>query len=235
MQTYLKHLQNNQSIEFHTLYYPNMSKIMVNAHKKVMNHFEIPINYTNERINHGIWLGRTLERSTADFVCFFDTDCVPIGQEGLQNSINEALNLQTFIGIAQSSNHIKGFTNHIFAAPGFLIVKREIYEEFGKPNMMGTPRSDAAQELSHIADERNVQYGLIYPTHYEQGPRENGGNPWRLGNYGHFGIGTTYGNVCYHLYQGRFEHNINLFEKRCNEIINNEFSTENMNPCKSDN
>jgi len=234
MQTSLNPSHPNYSIAFHTLYYPNMSEKMVNSHKKVMAHFEIPVNYTNERVNHGTWLGRVLERSNSDFVCFFDTDCVPITIEGLQNSIKEAINLQTFVGIAQASNHIHGFTHHIFAAPGFLIVKREIYEQFGKPNMMGTPRSDAAQELSHIADEKNIKYGLIYPTHYEHGPKETGGKPWNLGNYGVYGIGTTYGNVCYHLYQGRFEHNVTLFEKRCEEIINNEFSTDGMHPCKNE-
>jgi glycosyltransferase involved in cell wall biosynthesis len=234
MQTLLTYSQNNYLFEFHTLYYPKTSEKMVNSHKKVMNHFNIPINYTSERVNHGIWMNRVLDSSKSDFVCFFDADCIPIKGEEIQKSIEKAVKLQSFIGIAQASNHKKGFENHIFAAPGFLIIKREIYEQFKKPNMMGTHRSDAAQELSHIADENNIEYGLIYPTHYEKGPQENEGKPWRLGNYGYFGIGTVYGNVCYHLYQGRLEQNINLFEKRCEEIINAEFSTEGMNKSRKE-
>lgn len=234
MQTSSPHSRVNYSFEFHTLYYPNTPSSLSNAHKSVMSHFEIPVQYTVETINHGIWMNKILDETTSDFICFFDADCVPITLQGFQDSIQKALQLQTFIGIAQASNHKQGFENHIFAAPGFLIVKKEIYENFGKPNMMGTHRSDAAQELSHLSDERNIPYGLIYPTHYEFGPKENQGNPWRLGNYGYFGIGTIYDNICYHLYQGRMQQNIQLFQKRCNQIIQGEFTSEGMNPCKKE-
>jgi hypothetical protein len=194
----------------------------------VMKHFEIPINYTVSRINHGNWIGNVLMSSKSEYLAFFDSDCVPINPISLENEINKTFELESFVGIAQASNHKQDFKHHIFAAPGFLIIKRSIYDEFNRPNLTENYRSDIAQELSHIADERDIPYGLIYPTFYEKGPAEMKGGPWNLGNYGYYGIGTTYGDICYHLYQGRFNDNIELFEKRCTEIINGEFSTSNM-------
>ena len=43
---------------------------------------------------------------------------------------------------------------------------------------------------------------------------------------GYFGIGTIFDNSIYHLYQGRYNTNVELFEKRCQEIIDGTFNLE---------
>lgn len=216
------------NIEFHTLHFNHPNNKQLSAHQKVMNHFGIHVNYDTNPRNHGDWLDFQMKNTKTEFVGFFDSDCVPITKEGFEESLKKVEKTGTFIGIAQASNHIKGHQNHIFAAPGFFVMSKDIYDTMNQPRLAGTQRSDAAQEATHVADEMGIKYDIIYPTHYEEGPAEMRGKPWNLGEYGYFGIGTVYGNVAYHLYQGRMRRHIDLFEKRCNEIVDGTFSTDNM-------
>ena len=67
-----------------------------------------------------------------------------IGRAGRNNS---------FLGLAQSSNHInKGV--HVFAAPAFLAISRAAWIKLGKPSLKPTPRGDVAEELSWCAEDR---------------------------------------------------------------------------------
>ena len=77
-----------------------------------------------------------------------------------------------------------------------------------------------AEEVSYIAEDFGVRYRCLYPSTFEREPVEG---VWPLGNYGYYGVGTTFDNTVYHLYQGRMGNNIQLFVDRCKEIVDGTF------------
>ena len=95
----------------------------------------------------------------------------------------------------------------------------------GKPSFVENSRSDVAQEVSYVAEDMMVPYKSLYPTHFEREPVEG---VWRLGNYGYYGIGTVFANSVYHLFQGRYQQNADLYKIRCQQIVDGTFTTEGM-------
>ena len=213
-------------IEFNCLHWNNVNKEMLQAHNRVMEHFLIPMNYSNmDGVNHGQWMSGVVTRSSADVVVFFEPDCIPLNKNFLEY-IKYAFKNETFVGIAQVSNHIPP-KSHIYAAPGFYAISTKVYEKLGRPNFWETRRSDTAEEICYIAEEQGVRYRALFPTYFEKAPTEG---VWPLGNLGYYGIGTVFDNSIYHLYQSRMAENIELFVKRCDEVIEGRFSTESFIP-----
>jgi len=208
-------------IEFNTLYWDNIPKEMIDAHKRVMSHFGIPVNYTSGNMDHGWWMDNVMELSEENIIGFFDIDCVPISKEKLEECINFVIKNDTFLGSAQVSNHIAPYT-HIFAAPSFFIITKKCWERLGKPSFRDHLKWDVAEKISIMAEKYHHPYRCIYPTYFEDKPT---GEVWRLHNYGFFGLGTVFDSTVYHLFQGRFESNNSKFVKHCDEIINGEFNT----------
>lgn len=165
-----------------------------------------------------------MSANQADIVGFLDSDCVPISARAIPDAIEYVTRHETFLGTAQASNHIPPRT-HIYASPAFLFVTRSVYERLNRPSFAETSRSDVGQEFTYRAEEAGIRYRAIYPTFYERYPVEG---IWRLGNYGFFGIGTVFGDVAYHLYQGRKNLHTDLFVQRCDEILRGLFSTDGM-------
>lgn len=214
------------NVEINTLYWNN-GAYLIESHKKVTEYLDLPVSYHNiDRANHGLWMDYILENSKSDIVGFLDNDCVPLNRKIIDDVINYIAISGTFIGIAQSSNHIYPY-NHIFAGPGFFFTSRKCWNDLGKPSFVENPRSDVAEEVSHIAEENKVPYKAIYPTYFERKPIDG---IWRLSNFGNFGIGTLFGDSIYHLYQGRYQQNADLFKLRCEDIVNGTFTTDNMIP-----
>lgn len=213
-------------IEFNCLYWDNVDKKMLQAHERVMEHFSIPMNYTNRNgINHGRWMDSVLQSSDCDVIVFFEPDCIPLNSKFLEY-IKYANKHDTFVGIAQVSNHIPP-KSHIYAAPGFYAMSKKAYLKLGKPSLSETRRSDVGEEICYIAEELGVRYRALFPTSFEKAPAEG---VWPLGNLGYYGIGTTFDNAIYHLYQSRMAENIELFVERCEQVIKGMFTTENVTP-----
>jgi hypothetical protein len=208
-------------IEISTLYWPNTPAGQIQAHKSVIDHFELPITYYEEKVRHGRWMDRICRSSKSDIIVFFDSDCVPLNKEKVSEAIDYAAKNDTFLGIAQVSNHVLPRA-HIFAAPAFYVITKSCYERLGQPSFSETRRSDVAEELTYAAEAKGVRYRCLYPTHFEKEPV---GGVWPLGNYGYYGIGTVFDETVYHLYQGRLGNNIDLFVERCNQIIDGSFTT----------
>lgn len=202
-------------IEFSTLYWENTPKRQMDAHRDVMHALDIPVNYYEETIPHGYWIDRVMKNSTSDILVFFDSDCVPIDYNNVMDCIRYVDKTRTFLGIAQVSNHISP-KSHIYAAPAFFVIARECWENLGQPSFSETYRGDVAEEVSYRAEERGVRYRCLYPSTFEREPAEG---VWPLGNFGYYGIGTTFENTVYHLYQGRMASNLDLFCQRCEEIV----------------
>lgn len=209
-------------IEFNSLHWDNVDKDMLQAHKRVMQHFNFPVNYHNINMNHGQWMGQVIGESSSDVIVIIEPDCIPLNRVNLLKCIYYAYNNDTFVGIAQVSNHIPP-KSHIYAAPGFFCIRKSVYERLGRPSFSETRRSDTAEELCYIAEEKGIRYRALLPTHFEKEPSEG---LWPLSNLGYYGIGTVFDNTVYHLYQSRMAENIELFVKRCDEVVQGTFTTK---------
>jgi hypothetical protein len=169
-----------------------------------------------------------LANSAADVVGFLDIDCVPTNKQVVDDAIQYAADNKSFVGIAQASNHIPP-KSHIFAAPAFFFIWRKTWKAMQRPTFSETPNSDVAENVSYAAEMAGIRYKTLYPTHWTAIPEEG---VWRLHTYGLYGIGTHFEEGVYHLYQGRFEKNVQMFVNRCDDIIKGTFSTEHMIDCR---
>lgn len=208
-------------VEFNTLFWDNTPSDQITAHKEVTEHFKLPINYYESNIRHGLWMDHVCENSNSDVIGFFDADCVPLSRQAVLDAVSFVSANNTFLGIAQASNHIPPMT-HIYPAPAFFFVSRKWWKEVGV-SFVESIRSDVCEEFTYASESKGKRYKCLYPTHFEREPVEG---VWRLSNYGFYGIGTVFGNACYHLYQGRMKNNLELFLKRCKEIVGGSFSTD---------
>lgn len=206
-------------VEFNTLCWDNTPTEQLNAHRSVIEHFEIPVNYYQENTPHGLWMDRVMSNSSSDLVVFFDSDCIPINKDQLIKYIRYVSKTRTFLGIAQASNHILP-KSHVYAAPAFYIIAKECWERMACPSFAETKRADVAEEVSYTAESMGIRYRCLYPSTFEREPVEG---VWPLGNFGYYGVGTTFDNTVYHLYQGRMGNNIQLFVDRCKEIVEGTF------------
>jgi len=206
-------------VEFNTLYWDNTPVEQINAHRLVTGHFEIPVNYYEENSPHGLWMDRVMRNSTSELIVFFDSDCVPVSKENMIECIRSVQKTKTFLGVAQASNHIPP-KSHVYAAPAFYVIAKECWEKMGRPSFAESYRGDVAEEVSYTAESMGVRYRCLYPSTFEREPVEG---LWPLGNFGYYGVGTTFNNTVYHLYQGRMGNNIQLFVERCKEIVEGTF------------
>ena len=223
-------------ISIHSMYWENANSDIVNSHKQVYEHFNIPVNYSVGQYNHGEWMTHIMKTTTQDVVVFCDIDCVPIERKILTEGIEYAISVDGFIGPAQASNHYSAPINkHIFASPAFFIITKSAYERMGSPSFASVEgRSDVGQEVSRIADHRDdITYKCWYPTKYNSAARTLNPKGYdNLGNYGRYGICTVYdNNKLLHLYESRFAANATLFKSICKDIIAGNFNTSSYTSC----
>ena len=74
-------------VEFNSLHWDNVDKEMLHAHKRVMEHFKIPVNYTNLNVNHGHWLDHVMKNTSSDVVVIIEPDCIPINKDRITDYI----------------------------------------------------------------------------------------------------------------------------------------------------
>lgn len=209
-------------IEFHSLHWNNVDAGMLAAHKSVMRHFDIPMQYhAIDGINHGEWMTDVLRNSSGDITVFLEPDCVPVNETNVVKCLEWVYDHDSFLGIAQVSNHIPP-KSHIYAAPGFYCMTKEAYRKLGQPSLVQTARSDVAEEVSYRAEHIGLRYRALRPDAFERQPTEG---LWPLGCLGYYGIGTVFENTVYHLFQSRFAENIDLFVRRCDQIVKGGFSS----------
>ena len=212
------------TVSVHTLYWPNTEPEIVKAHSDVMNKLGIEVGYTIQQYPHGQWMNAVMEQSDTDIVCFFDIDCVPTNMKVFEDAVEWVAKHESFLGIAQVSNHIKP-CSHIFAAPAFLMIWRKAWHLLNKPTFSETPWGDVAENVSYAAEMAGMKFKTLMPTHYYARPENE---RWFLHSYGEYGIGTHFEGGIFHLYQGRLPQNQKLFKKVCKSIIDGKFSTDKM-------
>jgi hypothetical protein len=221
--------------QINTLYWKNTDPIFPEYHKKIMNKFNIKVNYVNESLHHGKWMDSIMNKSKAEIIGFIDIDCVVTNAEIIHKCIKYVKNSKSIIGIAQASNHIHPCT-HIFAGAGFFFINKDSWIQNGKPSFcMLKPKLknffkkkyDVAEGVCYQFEENNFKYKTLFPTHYDLPlPKK-----WYLHTYGEYGIGTYYKGGVYHLYESRISAHTKIFQEKCLMILNDNFSTKNMLDC----
>jgi hypothetical protein len=166
--------------------------------------------------SHGHWLNEAVTRifnSGYEAIILWDIDCIPVNAN-IGSFIYSALNLQdTIIGAAQQSNHIikaNGTHQHTYAGPCFFGITKKTYMKLGCPSFDFTPRSDCAEEITWLAQEKGLNVLNIWPTDVK--------DPiWPLDNNLRFGIGTTYGGLVYHQFCLDRPESVKMFVDRAEE------------------
>lgn len=218
-------------VEIHSLSWPGSDPRLSACQAKVFNHFHLPILQHRIQMDHGAWMDALLMKSKADVLLFVDNDCIPLYRDAVIEAVRFAYRRQSFLGLAQASNHINA-GQHVFAAPAFLAIATEAWKRLGCPSCRANHRSDVAEELSWRAEDQGLIYRAWYPTHYSHSSQSG---LWRLGNYGYFGIGTVFAQRIFHLYQGRLSENVDLFANVCDRVVASSFSTVGMkSACDAD-
>lgn len=223
-------------VEFHSLHWDNFNTDMLRAHQKVMQHFNIDVHYHAENSKHGKWLNSIFANATKPIIAIIEPDLIPLNSAIVTTAIEYVRQYGNFLGPAQASNHIYPGT-HIFASPAFFFMSSDCYNRMGRPSFEGKKhRYDICENISYRAEKLGIRYRTLLPTHFEKMPREGA---WPLASLGIFGIGTVFDNSLYHLFQSRLAENIELFIRRCDEVIDGRFSingfyssTEMISPCQ---
>ena len=203
-----------KKITIHSLRWTDNNPLIIENQKKILDHFGLPLTVTEENIQHGKWIDRTLNTEDSDIFVFMDSDCIPLSYDAVKESIDHCTN-GYLVGNAQVTNCIKA-KHDIFCAPSFLVISKDYYNSIGKPSAVNNYRSDIAQEFTRASVEREKRLKMYFPTTFQSVPS---GGIWRLSGYGYYGIGTIYDNKTYHLYQTRFKKNVDLFVETCNLVI----------------
>lgn len=214
-------------VSLNTLYYPNSNPNFINAAKSVHDHFGLKVNYWEHQVRHGYWMDEVIRSTDADVVGFLDIDCIPLTKDAVSELVKFVVKNKSIAGCAQATNHIAPMT-HVFVAPCCFFIWKPLYEALGRVSFMETNRSDVCEELCYVAESNGVRMKAHYPSFFEREPEEG---VWRLGNYGLYGVGTTFANKFYHLYQSRFQSNVDLFIERCSQVVNGTFTTDGMYEC----
>jgi len=211
-------------ISINVLHSPSSRPDFILAARSVHSYFELPITYWNVDAKHPIWMDHVITESDADVVGFLDIDCIPLCKDAIPELLRYVVSNRSIAGVVQATNHIPPMS-HIYIAPSCFFIWRPLWVALGKPSFLENYRSDVCQELCRVAENNGVRMKGLYPSYFEREPIEG---VWRLHNYGLYGIGTTYQNKFYHLYQSRFNENIDLFIQRCQDVLKGEFSTRDM-------
>jgi hypothetical protein len=211
-------------VSLNTLYFPNSNPKFIDATKSVHKHFNLKVNYWEMSARHGAWMDHVINNTDSEVVGFLDIDCVPLTDTAINEIIVFVAKNKSIAGCAQASNHLPPMT-HIFIAPCCFFVWKPLHTALGNISFSETTRSDVCEELCYVAEENGVRMKALYPTHFEREAEEG---VWRLHNYGLYGVGTVFANKFYHLYQSRFQSNVDLFIERCKQIVDGTFTTEGM-------
>lgn len=188
----------------YSFYRSNIDAQLVEAQASVFAHLDIPlVQQLDDSLDHAAWLTRTMrDDSLGKLAVVADIDAFPLSAAGYRRLIEMATS-GSVAGLAQVANHKN--PDHVYAAPMFMAVRRDIYQKVGAPDMRRTDESDVAQILTLRAEAEGIPVSLIWPRHCIS-PR------WSLGQHGVYGIGTFYGeSEFFHLFEARRKQSKDLF------------------------
>lgn len=155
-----------------------------------------------------------------DAILTIDVDCIPLSKTALLYTFDRICS-GVYIGTAQRSMHIEN-NKHVYVGSPCFGITSQMFDFMGRPSFVPTVRGDTAEELTYIAEERNIPIEIFMPSKYEKEPF--GGPAWELDTPDKkYGVGTTFidskGNeVFYHLFESRRHAHNDLFINKCREV-----------------
>ncbi len=198
------------NVQIYSLYWDNVDPAIVAAQKTVFDTFQVPLN--QHRINgmgHGEWMDWVLTRNeNTDVFLFIDVDCVPLSKESLMRGIQKASS-GTLYGAEAAANHLDPSRSYVGA--WFAYVHRKTWDALKRPSAKETPYSDVGQMWTDTWRQCGAPVEMIPPTACEEPKWDLPGRPKA------YGIGTTYGDVCYHLFEARAGTR-GLFLEKCRSL-----------------
>ena len=144
----------------------------------------------------GGWKDYLFDSQKEELIGFIDIDCIALCLSIVEAMEAEVKQNKTMTGVAQCANHLP--SRHVpYVAPAFMVAKRSLWNEIGRPGLVANGEADTAQALTMTCLVKNMNFGLLLPeSHAPEGPS------WPLADLSRFGIGTTYGNGrIFHLFQ----------------------------------
>lgn len=192
----------------HCFYCNNLDERMIVLHKEASSLVGIEIQYwpfsiaelASKNIRphamHGLFLEQLLRKSPSEVVGIIDADCILSSADFLADCQDKVKKSGTIIGLAQCANHLPS-RNHIYAAPAFMLVNAEAWNDLEQPSLVASSQFDTAQQLSHALEANGLGFEVIMPDCHS-----NIGPSWPLAGKGSYGIGTCYGDKhAFHLFQ----------------------------------
>lgn len=158
--------------KFFSFYSNNLKPEISQKQSEVFEKLEIPLTQivssdltTTGQFSwrdHELHLDYLLHTEDADIYCFFDIDCIPLRKDFLDYVHDYIKDGNTILGTAQVSAHID--RSHIYCAPSCLFLHKDVLNKLGWPSFMSNHRSDVGQEITRIAESKNVQVLYWFPS-----------------------------------------------------------------------
>ncbi len=197
-----------------SLSWDNIDPVILECQKLVFQAIGLPINqHRVDGFRHWDWMEWVLRyhRDIEVFV-FIDADAVPTSRWAVEYAIAAAAQGRVF-GCAQAANHLVDNRDHVYAGPFFMALTRSTWQRLGEPSFAPADDRDVAQGVTLAAQAQGCEVELWLPSEVEL-PR------WPLGVSGlEFGIGTTYHDALYHLFESRGGQHLERFVRACERIV----------------
>lgn len=196
----------------YSLYWDNIDLAIPAAQRRVCDHLKLPLQ--QHRINgldHGEWIDWVLEREKNDVSVFLDIDCIPLSRAVFLQNARWTDQFQGLCGAKACANHLD--KTRAYAGPWYLFVSLERWRILDRCSACVDHGYDVAQNLTEAWLFYRGALTLIWPTMCEI-------PLWDLPDKKQaYGIGTTYGEHCYHLFEARSGEHTELFLKACERVI----------------
>lgn len=197
-----------------SLYWDNIDDKFRYLQKRVMDHFGVPVmQHRVHGFQHADWIDWILTYKGyrgVDVILFLDIDCIPLEKTALSRAFHSAVQGKIH-GCAQSAAHLTRPTE-IYVGPFFMCLSRRTHEYIGAPSAQPDKDFDVAQRLTVSAKGYGIEPDYLWPTEIQL-PK------WKLGEDKVFGIGTTYDNSVFHLFESRTNRYIEQLEQRVATLL----------------
>jgi hypothetical protein len=203
------------NMQIFSLHWDNIDPRIPHYQKKVMDKHQLAIQqHCINGFDHGEWMEWVMNRNEGtDLVLFMDVDCIILDKEKANVAINKATD-GTLVGNEQATNHLGEFVaSRVFVAPSFMVVHRHAWMALNKPSFKATPLADVGQNLTDVWQQRGVPVQFLRVSGFEVAKWDL---PKRPQSYG---IGTTFADTTYHLFESRDPANADRFVKKCEEVL----------------
>lgn len=195
-----------------SFYKSNIPRYFTFYQKKVFQILGYEIHQIcNNKISHGDFLNKVLTEVDAEYFIFFDIDCIPLSSNAITELYYLISDKKTIAGAAQTANQFNDGKN-LYVGPFFFGISRDLFFELGRPDLNRNENFDVGGQLTDIAKKNEIKFSYWYPTEVEV-------EKWELYKNGTFGIGTTYDNKVYHLFESRTSAHIPKLIRKAKGVI----------------